>query len=136
MEGTIELKVLWMVFLFAIMVILIMMLPNLAEDLFKMIALASADVVSKDLAGLISISGAAPEKIVITYQTPSKEFFYDVKIKDRIVDVKMIGEGKAVISNATARCAVDPEASFKNVQKFVIEKTMENGKNKYKVEAT
>jgi len=60
--------------------------PLFFGDLFKSIALASAEIVARDIAGFISVSGVAPNEIKITYN-PSETNKYNVEIKERIVKV-------------------------------------------------
>jgi len=97
----------------ALVFFFLFVLPKFVDTMFQMIALASAQVVSRDLAGLITISGAAPYKIDISYLQQAK---YNVNIKDRIVSV----------DDKTAKVGVDPSPSpFENVNYFEIKKWTE-----------
>lgn len=82
---------------------------NFMMDVQKLFALASAEVVSRDLAGLISVSGSEPEEITIFYGGISEEVSYDIKLENRKIEVKMLDEEKEVIGGPIEEgYAVDP----------------------------
>jgi len=113
----------------ALIFFFVFILPKFVSAMFQMIALQSAKVVSRDLAGFITISGAATDRITIFYQPQAK---YNVGIADRVVIVEAL-EGLKDI--ATAKAGVDPRASFKSVNYFEIRKWIDVQQNKYEVEA-
>lgn len=110
-------------------------LPGMIADMYAEIALVSAEVVARDLAGFITISGAATDSITI-YYIPSEQHKYDVAIGNRIVDVKLLTVEYGMKGQAIAKTAVDPAASRENVNSFTIKKWRENEQNKYGVEAS
>lgn len=98
----------------------------------KEVALSSPSVVSKELAGYITISGASPHSIIISYYPSNLP--YNVEIKDRIVSVSISEKAEGVlIERAPSKFTIpiDPEASFKEVNSFFIK----NFQGKYEVEA-
>lgn len=123
--------------------IMFIFISNQFEDLVKEIALESAETVAKDVAGFVTISGAAPEEIKITYN-PSTKFSYDVEIKNRIVMIKSqldgdYTEGPRIIIWELEplpwkeKTAIDAIANFKDTKTIVIEKSVEGGKYVYSV---
>lgn len=86
--------------------------PLFFGDMFKSIALTSTDVVARDLAGLVSVSGVAPDQIVIEYN-PSSSIQYNVSIASRIVSIGLpISKGNlasnlGVTDVSTAKTALD-----------------------------
>jgi hypothetical protein len=84
--------------------------PLFFGDVFKSIALSSSEVVARDIAGLVSVSGVAPDEIKIEYN-PSTSITYNVTIVDRIVRV-FLGVVRGVPFSgqnevASAKTAVD-----------------------------
>lgn len=104
----------------ALIFFFVVILPKFVDTMFQLIALASAQVVSRDLAGLITISGAAPGRITIFYQPQAK---YNVGIADRIVSVELL---EGLKDRATAKAGVDPSPPpFESVNYFEIRKWVE-----------
>lgn len=114
----------------ALIFFFVVILPKFIGTMFQMMALNSAHAVSRDLAGFITISGAATDRITITHQPGFK---YNVGIADRIVSVELL---EGLKDNAVTKSGVDPFLNpIENVNYFEIRKWTENGQNKYKVEA-
>ncbi len=135
---------LWAVAVVGIFVaIMFLLISQSFQDLAKQIALESAEVVAKDLAGFITISGAAPEEIKITYK-PSTKFSYDVEIGGRIVRVSSLLDGDYREGPRIfvwefdplpwkEKTTIDTTANFKNEKNFVIQKFVKDGKYVYSV---
>ena len=111
--------------------------------LARQIALESAEVVAKDTAGFITVSGAAPDEARIIFK-PSTKFKYDLEVSGRIVEVKSLldneyTEGPSFFGFKpgpfvwSEKAAVDPEASFKSIDTIVISKVVANGQYVYQV---
>ncbi len=111
---------------------LIFIVPKLLNDFIKMMILAKAEIVARDIAGLITVSGAAPEEIIIHYETPSEDITYNVDIDGRVVNVEMLGEEK-IIEKSSSRSGVDPDTSLKDAKTFTILKIREGQKNTYDI---
>jgi len=80
--------------IFSVVVFIFIMFTILGkqlEEFAREVSLESADVVSKDMAGFISISAAAPDEIRITYR-PSTKFFYNLYAGDKKVNVERQAE--------------------------------------------
>ena len=60
--------------------------PVFFGDMFKSIALSSSDIVARDMAGLVSVSGIAPNQITIEYN-PSSSTQYNASIQNRLVKI-------------------------------------------------
>ncbi len=105
--------------------IVIYILPILTGDVANMLALASAEVVARDIGGLTTISNAAPGTITVTYQPLVEESSYNVKIEDRVVEVDMMRDGKECntsICEGQATTIVDVTKDFNEVNTFTITK--------------
>ena len=111
--------------------------PLFFRDLFKSIALSSAEIVARDLAGFISVSGVAPNEIKIAYN-PSESYKYNVAIGERLVQVylsikNLPKEVTPVKEIATAKSAVDNinekanEVNFFEIKKNVVSSIDKSG---------
>jgi len=65
--------------------------PGIIGDAYGTLSIASAEVVSRNLAGLITASAAAPNEITINYQ-PSETHKYAVATGTRTVGVQLLTE--------------------------------------------
>ncbi|NCO97031.1 MAG: hypothetical protein COY38_03210 [Candidatus Aenigmarchaeota archaeon CG_4_10_14_0_8_um_filter_37_24] len=117
-----------------IMVILVALIPVIIptiQEAISMFTIDSPEVVSKDLAALVSISAAAPGDIMIRYKV-SSDNSYDVGISNREVAAsREFNSGKQDSSDPVL---VDVSGSFSDAKDFTIEKTVVNGVEKYKVD--
>jgi hypothetical protein len=77
----------------AMLTLFFITLPQIIDQLWKETNKISADVVSKELAGYITISAAAPHSIEITYN-PSETTYYNVEINNRLVTVTIAKSGE------------------------------------------
>jgi len=113
------------------LVLFFLILPQVISFLWKEIALTSPNIVSKELAGYIAISGAAPNSILISYYPSNLP--YDVEIKKRIVSVSMSEEAGGLLEKTPSKFTIpiDPEGSFEEVNSFFISKYQ----GEYEVEA-
>jgi len=124
----------------AYLVLLIFVLPQVLGMIFHNFSLFSADVVARDMSSLITASGIATDRIAI-YYAPSEVVEYNVEIKDRFVNVKMLkpadkqGEERKVLEEANAKIAIDVAGNFEAKKQFTIDKSRAGGKNIYGVEA-
>lgn len=111
-------------------------LPGLISDLYGQLALFSAEVVARDLAGLITISAAAPNEIVIE-NAFSESYEYDASINDRIVWVKLLTTRYGMKGQANAKIAIDglDYKTDEPVNYFVISKSVNKTGNVYDVDA-
>jgi len=80
--------------------------PLFFGDLFKSIALSSGEIVARDIAGFISVSGVAPNEIKIEY-SPSSSVQYNVSVNQRVVEVNVANERANIKEVASAKTAVD-----------------------------
>lgn len=90
----------------ALLLLLIPQLMKFWKEFFDTLALASAEVVARDLAGLICASAAAPSNLSLSYGA-SSEVEYNVTLKDRQVEVQMLRQGKALGKSAKESYCVD-----------------------------
>jgi len=111
-------EVLLTVFIMAALAVSFMLLPKTIQEMIKMLSLASAEVVARDLAGLISVSGTAPGRIYINYDPPG-DVRYDVWIEGRVVNVKA-GEKPEV---GSAKIWVEFDATLEDVTRFNLTKS-------------
>ncbi|MCX6820870.1 MAG: hypothetical protein NT016_02890 [Candidatus Aenigmarchaeota archaeon] len=87
----------------AIICIIIFALPEMMSSMASLFALGSAEAVSRDVAGLVTISGAAFEDAAITYKGVSESLVYNVQIKDKlvIIDTIQLSSGAGARGGAT-----------------------------------
>jgi hypothetical protein len=122
-------------FAFVFVFLLAVILPKYLYDINKLFSLISADVVAKDLSGLITVSGVVTNKITI-YYSPSGVVTYNVGIKDRIVNVELLeSKDKVKEKSSPEKTAVDPQLQESNVNSFTIMKSIENNQIVYEVMA-
>lgn len=102
-------------------------------QIYKESILSSSDIVSRQLAGFISISLAAPADITITY-SPHEKIRYDVDVKERVVDVH-ISKGQQSGTRELSKILLDLEKQFSDVNIFMITKTRIKNENRVNVDA-
>lgn len=112
--------------------ILFVLLSVYEEDMKKQLDLTAADVVSRDLSGLISISASAPSNIKINYEIKFK-IAYNGKLDNRVITLSKVDEPE--ISERSSYAVDSISTSFSGKKSFTIKKIMENNKNKYIFEA-
>jgi len=89
-------------------------------DVIKTAVLFSPDIATRDIAGLITISGAATHKISILYGTEDAN--YNIEVKGRLVTVERLDDqGKVAERSPPSKTAIDPNVLLTNVNKIVIE---------------
>ncbi|OGW54472.1 MAG: hypothetical protein A2Y81_11745 [Nitrospirae bacterium RBG_13_43_8] len=137
MKGDIVTETIWIIAL-SVMIILIVFvaLPKFWKDIAFTAILSSPEVVIRDIAGLVTISGAAPHDITIYYEVPTTKYSYNLMINGRNITLEMLGDEK-ILDKITATTSdeipIDPEASISDSTTFTIEKFREDGKNIYEV---
>ena len=107
--------------------------PQIMGEMADMITLSSAERTALDLGGLITISGAAQDKITIYYENEEETISYDIEIEDRMLNIKNIRVyGETVVSSETtvskgwAKIGYgDVTLNLIDVRDFVIEKDKE-----------
>jgi len=98
-------------------------IPKIYKEFFSVLALSTSDVVAHDLAGLISMSAAAPDDIIIEYHGRSEQINYTVELKDRDITVEMIVDGEPQNRTVENVYAVsDLQGKFEDCKKFEIKK--------------
>jgi hypothetical protein len=137
MKADIVTETIWIIAL-SVMIFFItfVAVPRLWKDIAFTALQSSPDVVARDIAGLVTISGAAPHQITIYYKVPTEKYSYNLQISGRNLTVEMLGEEK-IINKITARASdeipIDPQSSVSDSTIFTIEKLREEGKNVYEV---
>lgn len=113
--------------------VVINILPMIMDDLGKMLALASGEVVARDISGLTTISGAAPYSIKIFYAPEVEEISYNVEMRKRMVAVDMVRENKECVGTF---CKGEGKSAVGNLNKklqgatqFTITKSVDNNYN-------
>jgi hypothetical protein len=121
--------------------LLYLLIEFVFSNMIPLFAPASVHVVSRDLAGLITISGISPYKITIKY-SPEADILYNASIDSRIVTIYTLQNNfrPATISLGvsqftTSKIAVDKlKTSFLNAKSFEIKKTTQfTGQNRENV---
>ena len=138
-KGSSAVDVLGVVFLFIMMFIVLLLIPSIINEILKMSIQWSPEVVSGDLAGLITISASAPQDIIIHYEDIPPKISYDVTINIqegmtsyRTVGVQILDMKKKPIPNgfSSDKIAVNMENTlyeFSGANSFTIVKR--GGKN-------
>lgn len=112
-----------------------LLLPSLISDIYGLLAQSSAEVVGRDLAGLITISAAAPNEIIIRKAFSTKHS-YNVEIDSRLVQVKLLTVEYGMKGEAITKTAIDNlRHQFDNVNYFKIRKFLDKDGNAYSIEA-
>ena len=133
MKGDATINTLGLIFVVGLTIFLFFIfLPEIINLLWKEVSLSSPSVVSEELAGYISISGAAPHSIKTSYHPSS--LYYDVEIEDRICLVTISEETGGILERTPGKGTfpIDPIGSFSEVNHFVIT----NSEGVYEVDAS
>ncbi len=110
----------------------IVAIPGWINDAARLFALTSAEIVTRDLAGLISISGAAPDKIIITYAIEKEGVSYNVDLQDRVITVVRLSEGSKPSDPAKTTYVIGfVNKIVEDAKTFVVEK--KDGKYDFEV---
>jgi hypothetical protein len=110
--------------------ILAFQVPNIMTDIATLLTIASAEGTARDLAGLITISGAAQDMATIIYEGETPTVSYDITIKDRMVtitgirkDSEQVMKANTPIKTGWGKLAIDPFGEFTDVRIFTVKKT-------------
>jgi hypothetical protein len=137
MNGSVVTEVLWIIGLTVlIFLIAFVVLPRFWKDIAQTAIFASPEVIVKDISGLITISGAAPHSIQISYDTNSKKYSYNLDVNQRNITLEMIsGEvlAKKVKAKVNDEIPIDPNSYVPDSTTFTIEKTRNDDVNYYEV---
>lgn len=102
------------------------------ESIEKQLYLTAADVISRDLSGLVSLSASAPGDATINHEIKFKTV-YNGKLDNRVITISKVDESDILEKSSYAVDSIS--TSFSGKKSFVIKKTRENNKNKYSFEA-
>lgn len=80
-------ETLLIIFLSVAIVAVAFQIPRIIDSFVDLMTLASAEATARDLAGMITVSGAATDDAVIKYKGTDADISYDVKIEERFVYV-------------------------------------------------
>lgn len=127
-------EILMTVFIAAAVTSVAFQIPRMVQDFAALLAVASAEGTARDLAGLITISGASTDSIKIVYENEGEDLVYDVYIEDRVVKITALRHEGDPIEKVTtletpiikgwAKIAVGELSKyFVNVRVFTIEKS-------------
>jgi hypothetical protein len=109
--------------------LLYLLIEFVFSNMIPLFASGSVQVISRDLAGLVTISGIAPYKITIDY-SPTSDIIYNVSIDSRILTASTLESNpkpmtisSGVSQYATAKTAIDNlKTSLVNAKSFEIKK--------------
>jgi hypothetical protein len=137
MKADVVPETVWVIALSVLMFLIIfLVVPKFWKDIAQTAVLSSPDVVIKDIAGLVTISGAAPHDITINYKVDTDTYSYNLQVSGRNLTVEMLGAEKImnkITAAASDEIPIDPEASVLDSTTFTIQKTVADGKNLYEV---
>jgi len=129
-------EVIFFIGLVVLLLQLIFIYPKLWKELIDSVIHTSPLIVVRDIAGLITVSGAAPDTIKIFYKVPTDKYSYNLNVDKRTVKLQMLDEnGKPIGSEAITQIPIDPTVSLQNKISFIIEKTRIAGRNFYEVKS-
>jgi hypothetical protein len=77
-------------------------LPRIIDSFVELMTLASAEATARNLAGMITVSGAAADSAIITYTGPDEDISYDIRIENRYVFVTAVRENGEIILEGEA----------------------------------
>ncbi len=136
MKGQSEVtEVIFLIGIVLLLFILIFSYGKMWRELLESLVSTSPKIVVRDIAGLVSISGAAPDSIKISYEVPTDQYSYYLEIKDRAVKVRLLDKNKVILEEDSSQTVVDPTASIYDKVSFIIQKKMIEGKNVYEVKS-
>lgn len=122
----------------AVAATLAVQIPNQINDLTKLVVLTSAQKVSQDIAGLISVSTSFPSDITVFYDLPSEASYTLTFDGKKVVVTSELKEPAVKIEKATSYSSVfiEPSVTLENPTKIKITKTFNTAtsKNIYRVE--
>jgi hypothetical protein len=140
MKGDIVPETLWIILLSVmVFIIIFIVVPKFWKDMALSVSNNAPNVVIRDIASLITISGAAPNKITIYYEIPSEQYIYNLDVNGRKLALEMVTQTtdvKGVLKKVTDEIPIDPYASIVGAKKFVIQKIRENDENIYEVDSS
>ena len=101
-------------------------LPKELAEIYSFVSQASSEAVSRNLAGAITISAAAPNEISIDYGIAG-DFKYGARISDRLVNLKLLTQVFGMQGDTQSKIAVDatcdqPVCDFQQVNSFNVKK--------------
>jgi hypothetical protein len=108
-------------------------IPYMFKDIFDMSSLSSAEIVARDLGGMITISGAAPNEMTISHRMHST-YKYTIDIADRFASAKMTTPVYDMKGEAYSKTAIDDiHYSAEGINYVKIEKELTEDGNTYTV---
>jgi len=106
-KGDATISVLGTAVIMAIVVIFVAkIIPDYVMSAFEFMSSSSAEVVSRNLAGFITISAAAPNEISIDYFA-SKSSEYNVKIENRVINLDLLSASFGAKGGSITKAGID-----------------------------
>lgn len=137
MKANIVTETIWIIGLtILIFLIIFVLVPKFWKSIAQTAILSSPEVVIKDIAGLVTISGAAPHDITIYYEAKTEKYSYNLDIAGRILTLEMLSEQRItedIKGKTTDEIPIDPHTSIYDSTIFTIEKMRKDEKNVYEV---
>ncbi|OGI15982.1 hypothetical protein A3K63_01365 [Candidatus Micrarchaeota archaeon RBG_16_49_10] len=124
MKGTIITDAISTIAVIIIFIVLLFTVPKILAEIKDIIVSNSPKVMSRDLAGLATISAASPYTIEINYT--NKEFSYDVEFSGRAVNVKYSDPVSTSSEESTSPMAVEISQQFQGVNHITIKRASGN----------
>lgn len=134
-----QLYIKWLLAIFIISVVTVVIIASLhtkvLEEVIRLVALSSADIVATQLSAFITISSAAPHYVEIKYEIPG-QVLYEVRGSNRRLIVRpKYGITQMLNLEVDRLYAVDLTFEFKDVNSFLIVKGLDDSKSKYEIYA-
>jgi len=136
MKGMVLIEIMAVVFFTLMLIAVIYITPILFSEAARSLALASAEAVAKDIAGLLTMSNAATDRITIHYDCPTDKYLYNIRIEDGIVTVEMLDEEKKTLETKSSVTLVSITNEFEFTETLKIKNIRENHHKEINIEVT
>jgi len=111
------------IFIMGVLLFLILLIQQIVPqmlNLFNQAAVDSSDFVAKEMSELVTVSGAAPYQIDITYSPTGAK--YNLNIQNGILQTDLLKSPSEIQKTSAAKIANDASGSFSDVNIFYISK--------------
>ena len=143
-------EVVTLIFVAVAILMIALALPAMIDNITSLFALGSSEAVARDLAGLVTVSGAALEKATITYAGADSTIVYKVDIANKVVTVdafrvtesgagvrtlERVG-GSTALGHGVSRIPFNIAAAIDDSNTFTITKSLFGDGSNYDIRVT
>lgn len=125
MKGTIVTDAIATIAILVILIILFFSIPTIISQMQEIFVQDSPRIVSRDIAGLATMSAASVNDIKIHYSVHD-QVSYDIEFEDRVVTVAFSNIDLATYENSTSRMGVSINKNLADVSEITIQRISGN----------